>query len=43
MDDKIKKMLQMEGPLTSKDITLRMGKRKVKDIQKILNKLLKWC
>lgn len=39
MEDQIKEMLK-QGILTSQDIAFKLGKRKVKDIQNLLNKLL---
>ena len=41
MEDKIKELLQKEGSLMGNEIAITMGKRKVKDIQKVLDKLLK--
>ena len=40
MEDKIKDLLQ-NGPILNQDIAIKLGKRKTKDIQKCLNKLLK--
>ena len=40
MEDKIKELLR-NGPLLSQEIATQLGKSRVKDIQKSLNKLLK--
>ena len=41
MQEKILDVLKRNGPLKTIEIALQVGKNKAKDIQKILNKLLK--